>query len=137
MGKSNTPLRLDDGLVKRATRVGSLEHRTIAGQIEHWADIGERLSRLLSPHEISLVCSGMGRFEVKPVSGTPVDPDAVFDSLGQVKAESAPVGEQLSGFRYQASKSHPGFLEQVDRDGRVRIGQFEQGEFIPVEGDSV
>ena len=33
--------------------------------------------------------------------------------------------------RYQASPQHPCYLERIEADGRVILGQFSNGVFIP------
>ncbi len=39
-----------------------------------------------------------------------------------------------SAIKYQSSIAHPGFLEQIDREGKVVIGQFKNGGFVAADG---
>lgn len=66
-------------------------------------------------------------------------PDVGPVDVGEVFAELEDRRLTLTGqvtrasVRYQASRAHVGLLERIDPDGRVTVGQFEQGEFQPRE----
>ena len=36
-----TAVRISEGLVKEAKRISRIDHRSLAGQIEHWAHMGK------------------------------------------------------------------------------------------------
>ena len=70
------------------------------------------------------------------INGQPVDPDNVFDTLEQQRDQDI-LSESVtrSALRYQASMTHPDYLEQITSEGAATIGQFRNGNFHPVELD--
>ncbi|EMP56788.1 hypothetical protein MSNKSG1_05621 [Marinobacter santoriniensis NKSG1] len=137
MAKAQSPLRLEAGLVEKATLTGRQMHRSTAEQIEYWAEIGQRVSRVLSPEMLTRICSGLARIQIEAIKGEPVNPDAVFAALDQ-RRQSGELARQVtgSGVRYQASASSPGLLEEIDGQGNVRIGHFLDGQFVPEESEA-
>jgi hypothetical protein len=81
------------------------------------------------------IISGLATIKVEPVYSTPVDPADVFQSL-EDKREEGLLAESigLSKISYQASLTHSGYLEQIDKNGEITIGQFENGEFKALTG---
>lgn len=134
MAKASSPLRLQEELVKKATLASKPLHRSTAEQIEYWADIGERVSRSLSPAMLMQLSSGLAQIQVRAVRGKPVDPESIFAAVERAR-ESGDLARQVTGspVRYQASESHPGLLERIDENGLVEVGQFRNGEFVPME----
>ncbi len=65
-----------------------------------------------------------------------IDPDAVFDALEADRAAGTlPDSVTTSALRYQMSSTRPGYLEQHHRDGRVVLGQFHDGQFVPLSAE--
>jgi len=138
MAKASSPLRLEEELVKQAALAGKQLHRSTAEQIEYWADIGRQVANTITPDTLLQVCAGLARVTVEPVAAPLIDPDDLFNELEQARAKgSIQTDITHSTFRYQASTKHPGLLEQIALDGRVRIGHFENGEFRPLSGEVV
>jgi hypothetical protein len=131
MAKANSPVRLQDDLMKAAALIGSQTHRSAAEQIEYWADIGRRVADKLSTDDLISLYAGIARLEIVREKAQPIAPDVVFAQLDQDR-ESGKLTQQLviSGPRYQSAASHPGKLERIDTDGTRTIGQFIGGEFI-------
>lgn len=137
MAKAASPVRLQAALMESARVSGSVLHRSTAEQIEYWADIGRKVCKILDPEVLLAVETGLARLTVEKVESAAVDPDAVFASLAAHRESGAlasTVAEQ-SPIRYQASKSHPALLEQLDAAGNVEAGQFIDGEFIPSQAE--
>ena len=133
MAKAASPIRLQKALMESARVSGSVLHRSAAEQIEYWADIGQKVSRIVDPEILLAVKAGLARLTVEKVESTAVDPEAVFTSLDTDRESGAlasAIAEQ-SPIRYQASKTNPGLLEHVDPAGNVEVGQFINGEFVP------
>lgn len=130
MAKAASPVRLQEKLMEAATLTGERFHRSAAEQVEYWAEIGRRVSAVLDPDVLNSVTSGLMRVKVEPVYGKPIDPDEVFRSL-ESERDSGLLAEAVtsSAVKYQASLTHPGYLEQLDQDGKVTVGQFKDGEF--------
>ncbi len=131
MAKAASPIRLQQELMQSATSTGKRFHRSTAEQIEYWAEIGRRLSSTIDPDILLSVTAGLAKLTVEPVISEPVDPDDVFQTLDQER-ESGALSSTVttSAIKYQASRTHPGYLEQIDSSGHITTGKFEQGVFI-------
>lgn len=130
MAKADSPVRLEATLMAAARITGARWHRSAAQQVEYWAEIGRRVSDVLTPDSLLAVAAGSHKVVVEPVETGPIDSDAVFAQLARQRA-SGELAQQVtaSPVRYQASSQHPGRLEQIHPDGSVVVGQFENGEF--------
>lgn len=62
---SSTPIRIDAELLDTAKLVGSLQSRSAAQQIAHWARLGRELeaSRSISAHAIAAVLAGRRSYD--------------------------------------------------------------------------
>ncbi|PKM04699.1 MAG: hypothetical protein CVV16_04070 [Gammaproteobacteria bacterium HGW-Gammaproteobacteria-6] len=129
---TSSPLRLDEKLVVAAAARGSLEKRTTPRQIEYWAELGRAIERDLDAQTLLAVREGLARIRVEPVSSQPVASEDVFAAL-ELAQSSGRLSREVSAaaIRYQASRSMPGLLEQIQADGKVVTGRFENGRFIP------
>jgi hypothetical protein len=133
MAKAASPVRLQEELMESARVSGSVQHRSAAEQIEYWADIGRKVSKTIDPDVLLAVEAGLARITIEKVKSTAIDPDSVFAALDADRESGdlvSAIAEQ-SPIRYQASKSNPGLLEQIDSTGKTVVGQFLNGEFIP------
>lgn len=130
MAKAHSPLRLKAQLVENAALAGKQLHRSTAEQIEYWADIGRSVAHVITPDTLLQVCAGLAKIRVEPVVGPTVDPDTLFAALENDRATGSLSNNITSTpLRYQASASHPGLLEQINIDGTVTLGQFQNGQF--------
>ena len=135
MPKSASPVRLQQELMQSATLAGARHHRSAAEQIEYWATLGRQVAGVLDPDKLLDVLSGLAALRVEPVTTAAVAPEQVFGALEQQRRSGELVGAVSSAsLRYQASTTHPGFLEEVASDGKRRLGQFRHGVFDPLEG---
>ncbi len=136
MAKAASPIRLQQSLMKAAAQTGARFHRSTAEQVEYWADLGRRVSSVLDPDSLLSVISGLARVQVEPIYGQAVSPDAVFEELEQQRKQGT-LSEAITGntLRYQASSTHPGYLEQITPEGTIKVGQFQNGQFVPAELD--
>jgi len=131
--KATSPVRLQDDLMRAAMLVGEQEHRSAAEQIEYWATLGRKIAGFVSPMELLEVASGLAQVTVERAYGQPVDPDAVFASV-EAKRQSGELARAVtsSPISYQASTTHPGYLDQIDENGHRTVGKFHSGIFIPI-----
>lgn len=130
MAKSASPIRLQADLMQAATVAGKRQHRSTAEQIEYWADMGRRVATVLDPDDLLSVASGLAKINIEPVYSQPANPDDVFESLENDRRAGSLSQKINSGtVRYQVSESHPGYLEQINPDGEITTGQFDNGEF--------
>ena len=131
MAKAASPIRLQDELMQAAALTAERFHRSTAEQIEYWAEMGRNVDHILNPDDLLAISAGLAKITVEPVISEPVDPAAVFQSLEIDRAAGVlPQTVIGSAIRYQASATHPGLLEQIQPDGRIKTGKFQGGEFI-------
>lgn len=132
MAKAPSPVRLESSLMSAAAVAGSTLHRSAAEQIEYWADLGRKVAKIVDPEILLAVQAGLATLRVEHVSPSPVDPDAVFAALDRARNSGALSEAVAAGaVRYQASIMRPGALEACYPDGRIEVGQFANGQFIP------
>ncbi len=131
MAKAASPIRLQEDLMKAAALTGKRFHRSTAEQIEYWAEMGRNVSTVLDPDDLLSVSTGLAKIRIEPVHAEPVDASEVFQSL-EVERAAGTLSQTVTSslVKYQTSLSHPGYLEQIDLDGKVKIGKFQDGVFI-------
>ncbi len=136
MAKSASPIRLQADLMQIAESTAKRYHRSTAEQIEYWADLGRTVASTLDPDVLLSVAAGLTMIKTEPVLSAPIDPDTVFQSLENDRKEDILHNTVSSSvIRYQTSKKHLGYLEKIDPQGNVEIGQFENGQFIALKED--
>lgn len=117
------PVRISDELILEARLISKIEDRSIAGQIEFWAHLGEALEPLLQGVQmLALRRAGL----VKPLS----------DRLESVDCEEGRrrVIDYLSSLpfpHYEAAPNKPGLLVRIEADGKRTEGRFIDRRFIP------
>ena len=134
MAKASSPVRLQDDLMQAAKLTGERFHRSTAEQIEYWADIGRKVSTVLDPDTLISIATGLTQVNVEPIYGKPIDPDDVFNLL-EVQRQQGSLTQAVtdSAIKYQSSLTQPGYLERIDQNGNVLVGQFKNGEFVSVD----
>ena len=133
MAKAASPVRLEAKLMQAASMAGERHHRSAAEQIEYWASVGRSVAAYLNPDTLLAITSGLAKLHVESVNTPVVNPEDVFSALEQDRdvGTLAP-SVSNSAVRYQVSVSHPGQLEQIHADGKIVIGQFNDGVFTPM-----
>lgn len=130
MAKAASPIRLQEGLMQAAALTGKRFHRSTAEQIEYWAEMGRNVSLMLDPDDLLLVSTGLAKIKVESVRSEPVDPGEVFQSLEVERATGIlPQTVTSSSIKYQISLMHPGYLEQINSNGTIKTGKFQDGVF--------
>lgn len=132
MAKAASPIRLQQALMDNATVEGQLSNRSATEQVEYWAGIGRRLANIVASDTLLSISAGLATVHVEPVDTQPIDADVVFDGLEQ-KREKGVLAEMINHgqLRYQASISQPGYLERIEADGKITVGHFKEGVFMP------
>jgi len=134
MAKAISPVRLQNDLMQAAKLTGERFHRSTAEQIEYWADIGRKVSTVLDPDTLLSISTGLTKVKVEPIYGKPIDPDDVFKSLDAQRQQGILTkAVTASALKYQSSLAQPGYLERIDQNGNVLVGQFKNGEFVSTE----
>ena len=119
--------------MQAATVTGKRQHRSAAEQIEYWADLGRRLATVVNQDDFLSVASGLAKIKIEPVYGKPVNPEKIFETLEDDRSSGSLYKIMSSTTHYQVSENHAGYLEQINSDGEKTTGQFENGEFIPLD----
>ncbi len=134
MAKALSPVRLQENLMQAARLTGERFHRSTAEQIEYWADIGRKVSTILDPDTLISVTTGLAKVKVEPIHGKPIDPDDVFNLLeAQRQQGTLTQAVTTNAIKYQSSLTQPGYLEQIDQEGKIIVGQFKNGEFVSAD----
>ena len=131
MTKSASPIRLETNLMQAAKMTGKRYKRSTAEQIEYWATIGRSMSKLIDPDTLIRIKSGATKIRLENTENTALDVDDVFSTLDSDRA-SGTLSQSITSSKvaYRASKHKAGYLEQVDEQGNIILGHFENGQFI-------
>ncbi len=119
------PVKVSDELLLSARMIGKIVHRSIAGQIEFWAQLGQALEPLLRGEQV-LALQRAGK--VKPLSSLLESVDCeegrrrVIDHL---KTRPFP--------HYEPAPDRPGLLVRIEEDGTRTVGRFVQRRFTVVD----
>jgi len=133
MVKASSPVRLQQALMEQASLTGKRFHRSAAEQIEYWANIGRQVTSVIDPDTLLSVATGLARIQVEPVYGKAVKPETVFQQLERDRSQgSLSTTVTDSTIKFQASRTHPGYLERISPESGVVVGQFKDSEFIPL-----
>lgn len=134
MAKAASPIRLENTLMDAAKVAGKALHRSATEQVEYWADIGRKVSKVIDPQTLLEINAGLIKISLERIEPINLDPDAVFAALDNARESGALQTAITTGtVQYQASSRYPGLLEQVQPDGNIAVGQFHQGRFQPQE----
>ena len=119
------PVKITDALILDARVMAKIEHRSIAGQIEFWARLGEALEPLLQGNQTLAL---LNAHAAKPLSAclksvnTPAGLSRVTDYL---KSQPFP--------HYEPVPNKAGLLARIEADGKRTLGRFHQRRFIAAE----
>lgn len=119
------PVKVSDALVLDARLMGAAAQRSIAGQIEFWAQLGRAVELLLRGDKV-LALSRAGR--AKPLSAC-------------LKSVDSPAGrrrvtEYLRSQpfpRYEPAPGLTGALIRIEANGARTVGRFVNRKFVPVK----
>ena len=110
------PVKLSDVLVLDARLTGEIAERSIAGQIEYWANLGRAIDPLLQGVQAMALCK---KAAARPISeclaaaDTPEGRDRLQKYL-----------DTLPYPHYEPAPGRPGFLVRTDERGQRVIGRF-------------
>jgi hypothetical protein len=88
MASKFATVKLNTQLVDEARREAEVFHRSLGGQIEHWAQIGRALENADGVSAARIRAALEGRLKLEDLSEA--EHDAFFDGLGQVFASPGP-----------------------------------------------
>lgn len=110
------PVKLSDVLVLDARLIGQVAERSIAGQIEYWANLGRAIEPLLQGTQALALCKKAG---ARPLSQCLESVD-MPEGKGRVKKYL----EMQPYPHYEQARNAPGLLVRIDADGNRTIGRF-------------
>jgi hypothetical protein len=117
-------IRLDEKLLKRAEQTGGTAKRSIASQVEYWAEIGESALKVqqASPEQLS----ELGNF------------NAGFMSNIKKNVDSGKFRKTMleTGYAFEKSKMGAGFVDKVFQDETRVTGQVTNGVFVELKSKS-
>ena len=120
------PVKLTDDLVLDARVTAKVAERSIAGQIEFWAQLGRAVEPLLRGDKaLALRSSGNARPMSEAIAEVDSDEgrDCVRDYLN-----TRPFPH------FEAAPDRPGMLVKIDEDGTRTVGRFVNREFKAEQG---
>jgi hypothetical protein len=116
------PVKLSDALVLDARLAAELQERSIAGQVEYWAKLGQAIDGLLNGVQAMALRRAGG---IRPLSelvaevGTPAGHEKLHAYL-----ESEPFPH------FEVHPTQAGFLIRIEEDGRRTVGRFVDRQFV-------
>ncbi len=115
------PVKLSDELVLDARLTAEMAERSIAGQIEYWAQLGRALEPLLQGAQ-ALALRRAGA--VKPLSECLESVDSL-----EGRRRVAEHLERLPFPHYEPAPNSPGMLVRIEADGTRTVGRFVNRQF--------
>lgn len=117
-------VKLSDSLVLDAQLAGETAGRSIAGQVEFWAELGRSVELLLQGQQILRLAR---KGSAKPLS-------ACLESVDSAEGRTRVI-DYLDSQPFPHYRSHPGergLLERIDEDGTRTVGRFVNRQFQAV-----
>jgi len=116
------PVKLSDALVLDARIAAEMQERSIAGQVEFWAKLGQSVEQLLNGRQVfSLRRSS----ESRPLSEALASVDTT-----EGKRRVAEVLASRPFPRFEQSPGNPGLLIRIEEDGSQTLGRFVNRVFV-------
>ena len=116
------PVKLSDALVLDARLAAELQERSIAGQVEYWAKLGQAIDGMLN---------GVQAMALRRVGGARPLSELVAEvgtSAGEKKLHAYLQSEPFPHF--DVHPTHAGFLIRTDEDGTRSVGRFVDRQFV-------
>jgi hypothetical protein len=115
------PVKLSDVLVLDARLTGRIAERSIAGQIEYWANLGRAIEPLLQGDQALALCKMAAAHPLSECLA------AVDTPKGRRRLES--YLNTLQYPHYEPAPNKPGFLVRTEEDGKRTLGRFVNRQF--------
>ncbi len=115
------PVKLSDALVLDARLVGKAAERSIAGQIEYWANLGRAVEPLLEGATALALARSASAQPLSALIESVDTPGGRRRLAEHLQSEPFP--------HYEAAPDSPGLLVRIDADGSRTLGRFVNREF--------
>jgi hypothetical protein len=119
------PVKISDALLLEARIAGETMNRSMAGQIEFWAQLGRSIERLMNGKDIHRLRADSPPPQLSEVLAS------VNTPAGRVRLQAVLDAEPFPHFRPVPGKHR--LFERIDEDGTKTIGRVIDREFVPVE----
>lgn len=139
MTTKNTPkaisVRIDGNLYRKAEIAAKADFRSARKQLEQWATLGCIVASHIRKEEISAINLGLMRLKCEVESGEPIDVDDVLAEFSDetMQQTASDYVKNKGQYIFEASKTVPGLLDQVFKDGTRITGKFIEGKFTPLK----
>jgi hypothetical protein len=125
------PVKLPDALIDEARDAARREHRSLAGQIEHWAELGRALEADLRGGELRAALDRADRPAAGAGEGARLA-DAFATALSD-ESRDAFSRELAHRTTYGTDPTFPGWIVRYEHDGTCTPGRLVNREFVPAE----
>jgi hypothetical protein len=125
------PVRLRPALYEAAMRQADIEHRSIAKQVDYWAEVGRWVTERTQPHRIYALLAGTAELKIEEKPSVPVSPANVLDDLAAAQdADTFALHIGEHEVIYDVAPGRPELIRRTDNDGTETFGTFVEGEFV-------
>ena len=122
------PVKLSDTLVLDARITGEIVERSIAGQIEHWANLGRAVENLLQLPQVLGLCRSAA---AQPLSTLLKSVDS---KEGRRRVENYLKDRPFP--HYEPAPGRVGLLARTEASGKRTVGRFVNRKFVAVKSRS-
>jgi hypothetical protein len=119
------PVKIADSLVLDARVAGAVEHRSIAGQIEFWAHLGEALEPLLQGIQTMALLRSKSAQTLSASLESVDAPEGHRRVVEHLKSLPFP--------HYEPARGRSGLLVRTEADGTRTVGRFVKRLFTPAD----
>ena len=118
-------MKLSDDLVLEARLISRIAERSIAGQIEYWAQLGRAVEPLLEGAKALALRKSGTETRISELLETVDTPEGRRRVVEYLARQPFP--------HYETAPERPGLLFRIDADGTRTLGRFVDREFRPVD----
>jgi hypothetical protein len=119
------PVKLSDSLVLEARLAADPMERSIAGQVEFWAQLGRSVELLLDGRQILQLRRSEATRSLSSALASVDSPEGRARVAAYLESQPFP--------HYKPCPGRPGVLERIEEDGRRSVGRFVNREFKAVD----
>ena len=119
------PVKLSDTLVLDARLVGRVAERSIAGQIEYWANLGRAVEPLLQGAAALALARSAATLPLSACLDSVDSPEGARRLEDQLRAAPWP--------HYEPAGDASDLVVRIEADGRRTVGRFVNRQFQPAE----
>lgn len=119
------PVKLSDTMVLDARITGRLAERSIAGQIEYWANLGRAVEKILQGAQVMALCRAAAAESLSACLESADSPAGRRRLAACLKSQPYP--------HYEPAPGASGMLVRIGADGKRTLGRFVNRQFQPMK----